>query len=147
MSSYALIDAADAVLVYASTTGLEAAVRGKPVIIAGDMHYRGRGFTVDLDNPEDLRRVIDEGVAGAGRRAGRARAPLRVRLLLPAHDAAARGARADEPRLRQGRTTTSRSTPGDDPYLDLIVDRILDGEPLSTPRHMVRDVVPFPDIA
>jgi hypothetical protein len=68
-SSYPLMAASDAVLVFTSTTGLEAAVRGRPVIVAGRTHYRERGFTVDvedrcgyeraleavLDRPEDFR--------------------------------------------------------------------------------------------
>jgi Capsule polysaccharide biosynthesis protein len=63
LSSYALIDASDLVLVYSSTTGLEAAVRGKPVAVAGDVHYRGKGFTLDLDAPEDMTRAIRDGAA------------------------------------------------------------------------------------
>jgi hypothetical protein len=146
VNSYALIDAADAVLVYASTTGLEASVRGKPVVIAGDVHYRGRGFTVDLDTPEDLTRVIDEGVA----------APTAEQVELARRYAYAYFFRLMTP-LPEAMEQTSHAfarihedvslKPGDDAYLDLIVDRILDGRPLSTPRHMVREVVPFPDIA
>ena len=49
-SSYPLMAASDAVLVFTSTTGLEAAVRGRPVIVAGRTHYRERGFTVDVED-------------------------------------------------------------------------------------------------
>jgi hypothetical protein len=35
---------------------------------------------------------------------------------------------------------------GADPYLDLICDRILDGEPLSTPPELVRYPTPFPEL-
>lgn len=146
VNSYALIDAADAVLVYASTTGLEASVRGKPVVIAGDVHYRGRGFTADLDGPDDLLRVINDGVP----------APTPEQIDLARRYAYAYFFRLMTP-LPEALEQTSHAfakvhddvslAPGDDPYLDLIVDRILDGEPLSTPRHMVREVVPFPDIA
>jgi hypothetical protein len=59
-SSYPLMAASDAVLVFSSTTGLEAAVRGVPVIVAGRTHYRGRGFTVDVDDPADFRRRLDD---------------------------------------------------------------------------------------
>ena len=41
------MDEASLGLVYTSTVGLELAVRGVPVIVAADTHYRGRGFTVD----------------------------------------------------------------------------------------------------
>jgi hypothetical protein len=47
-SSYRLIDAATAVLVYNSTTGLEAALRARQVIVAARVYYAGRGFTHDV---------------------------------------------------------------------------------------------------
>ena len=57
-SSYPLMAASDAVLVFTSTTGLEAAVRGTPVIVAGRTHYRGRGFTIDVDDPGGYERAL-----------------------------------------------------------------------------------------
>lgn len=54
LSSYALIDLSTAVAVYTSTVGLEAALRGVPVLVAGETHYRNKGFTVDVDSPEQL---------------------------------------------------------------------------------------------
>jgi len=57
-SSYPLMAASDAVLVFTSTTGLEAAVRGTPVIVAGRTHYRGRGFTVDVSDPEGFAAAV-----------------------------------------------------------------------------------------
>ncbi|TAK34786.1 MAG: hypothetical protein EPO21_08435 [Chloroflexota bacterium] len=53
LSSYALVDMSDLVLVYTSTVGLEAATRGKTVLVAGETHYRGKGFTVDPNTRED----------------------------------------------------------------------------------------------
>jgi len=64
ISSYALMEASDVGLVYTSTTGIELALLGKPVIVAGRTHYRGKGFTVDPASPagyvEALDRVIAE---------------------------------------------------------------------------------------
>jgi hypothetical protein len=57
-SSYPLMAGSDAVLVFTSTTGLEAAVRGTPVIVAGRTHYRGRGFTVDVDDRGSYERAL-----------------------------------------------------------------------------------------
>ncbi|MEY2426647.1 MAG: hypothetical protein QOI61_2219 [Actinomycetota bacterium] len=62
-SSYDLIDAADLVLVYTSTTGLEVALSGKPVIVSGAVHYRGKGFTVDVSSPAEFLAQLDEGLA------------------------------------------------------------------------------------
>ncbi|MEJ2013581.1 MAG: hypothetical protein P8X64_15320 [Anaerolineales bacterium] len=51
INTYDLIDIADAGLVYTTTVGLEMAMRGLPVLVAGQTHYRGKGFTLD---PETL---------------------------------------------------------------------------------------------
>jgi hypothetical protein len=53
-SSYPLMASSDAVLVFTSTTGLEAAVRGTPVVVAGRTHYRGKGFTTDVSDPGEF---------------------------------------------------------------------------------------------
>ncbi len=45
VSSYTLADMAQVVMVYASRIGLEVALRGKRPRLAGDMTYRGKGFT------------------------------------------------------------------------------------------------------
>ena len=58
------IDLAKAVLVYTSTIGLEAAVRGKRVLVAGRTHYRGRGFTSDVASREDYRDLLLESLQG-----------------------------------------------------------------------------------
>lgn len=62
-SSYALLAHARAVLVYTSTIGLEAACAGRPVIVAGRTHYRGRGFTFDVEQRADLAPLIDRALA------------------------------------------------------------------------------------
>ena len=59
-SSYPLMAASDAVLVFSSTTGLEAAMRAVPVIVAGKTHYRGKGFTVDVSSPDEYLQRLDE---------------------------------------------------------------------------------------
>ena len=59
LSSYSLMESADAGLVFTSTSGLELALFGKPVIVAGLTHYRGKGFTVDADSHESHRTALD----------------------------------------------------------------------------------------
>ena len=53
ISTYDLIELADVGLVYTTTVGLEMAMRGIPVIVAGQTHYRGKGFTTDPGSVED----------------------------------------------------------------------------------------------
>ncbi|MBM3143722.1 MAG: hypothetical protein FJ010_01885 [Chloroflexi bacterium] len=47
VNTYDLVDAADFGLVFTTTTGMEMAMIGKPVIVTGHTHYRGKGFTID----------------------------------------------------------------------------------------------------
>lgn len=48
-----LVEGADLVLTYCSTTGIEAAIYGKPVMVSGTPHYRGKGFTIDVQSRTD----------------------------------------------------------------------------------------------
>jgi hypothetical protein len=68
-SSYPLMAAADVGLVYTSTTGLELALMGTPVLVSGETHYRGKGFTIDVSSPEEflveLDRALDSPESGA----------------------------------------------------------------------------------
>jgi len=50
VNTYDLIEVADLGLVYTTTVGLEMAMCGLPVIVTGQTHYRGRGFTYDPDS-------------------------------------------------------------------------------------------------
>jgi hypothetical protein len=47
VNTYDLVEIADVGLVYTTTVGLEMALKGLPVIVAGKTHYRDRGFTSD----------------------------------------------------------------------------------------------------
>lgn len=47
INTYDLMDMADLGLVYTTTVGMEMAMQGAPVIVAGRTHYRDRGFTID----------------------------------------------------------------------------------------------------
>lgn len=58
VDSYSLMERADFGLVYSSTTGLEMALLGKPVIVAAETHYRGKGFTIDVSTPDELSQAI-----------------------------------------------------------------------------------------
>ena len=62
-SSYSLMESCDAALVYTSTTGLELALLGKPVMVAGDTHYRGKGFTIDPEDPDAYAAAVEDVIA------------------------------------------------------------------------------------
>jgi hypothetical protein len=60
-----LFDRADIVLAYNSTAGLEAAMHGRPVIVCGSPHFRGRGFTIDIDTRAQYRELLAGWSGGA----------------------------------------------------------------------------------
>jgi len=60
ISSYALVELADKVLVYTTTVGHEAAMIGKEVIVSARTHYRGMGFTTDCATKEEYLKCLEE---------------------------------------------------------------------------------------
>ncbi|WP_157260573.1 hypothetical protein [Patulibacter minatonensis] len=135
LGSYALLDASDLVLGYTTTIGLEAATAGFPVLVGGDVHYRDRGFTHDVTGPEDLRRLLQDppGRLSDERRelALRYAFTFFYRGFVPLRSvtvAAGKVSAID--------TTLERLTPGGDPHLDWVADRLLDGADLLLPDEL-----------
>ena len=62
ISSYPLTALANLSIVYSSTAGIEAAMMGKPVIVAGKTHYRGQGFTHDITNRTQYYKLLSQPV-------------------------------------------------------------------------------------
>lgn len=58
INTYDLVEVADLGLVYTTTVGLEMAMSGLPVIVAGDTHYRDKGFTFDPNSWQDYYLVL-----------------------------------------------------------------------------------------
>jgi len=65
VNTYDLIDLSDLGLVYTTTAGLEMAMSGLPVIVAGQTHYRGKGFTLDPDTWEAYEAFLERAVKDA----------------------------------------------------------------------------------
>jgi capsule polysaccharide export protein KpsC/LpsZ len=63
VNTYDLVALADLGLVYTTTVGLEMAMSGLPVIVAGETHYRGKGFTTDPSNWEEYFSALDRDLA------------------------------------------------------------------------------------
>jgi hypothetical protein len=59
INTYDLVEIADLGLVYTTTVGMEMAMSGVPVIVAGQTHYRGRGFTQDPASWEAYFQTLD----------------------------------------------------------------------------------------
>ncbi len=59
VNTYDIIEMADLGLVYTTTTGMEMAMSGVPVIVAGVTHYKGNGFTIDPQTYEEYFARLD----------------------------------------------------------------------------------------
>ncbi len=135
ISSYALVEISDLVLAYTTTVGLEAAVQGKRVGVAGDTHYRGRGFTIDLDGPQDLADIL------AGEPAPLAQESVELairyahmfffRAMIPFPLIEAR-----DGKVLRFPERAAELAPGADPYLDWVCERILDGGHFGLPDEL-----------
>ncbi len=60
VNTYDLVNTADFGLVFTTTVGMEMAMIGLPVIVTGQTHYRGKGFTLDADSWETYFDLLDQ---------------------------------------------------------------------------------------
>ncbi|MEK6222394.1 MAG: hypothetical protein N2D54_09100 [Chloroflexota bacterium] len=60
VNTYDLIKIADLGMTYTTTVGMEMAMSGLPVIVVGETHYRGKGFTMDPESWEDFEMMLAE---------------------------------------------------------------------------------------
>jgi hypothetical protein len=135
LSSYALLDISDLTLTYTTTVGLEAAARGRRVAVAGETHYRGRGFTTDISGPAELECAL-----------ARAPAPpstAEVELAISyAHMFFFRAMipfpliETENSKVRRSPRGAAEIAPGADSYLDWICARILDGGHFGLPDEL-----------
>jgi capsular polysaccharide biosynthesis protein len=58
LSSYTLADLIGAGIVFASKFGIEMAVRGVPVVVAGNAWIRGKGFSYDVSSPAGYAQIL-----------------------------------------------------------------------------------------
>ena len=59
LSTYSLLDHANAVLLYSTKTGIEASAQGLPVVVAGEAWIRNKGFSQDAVSPQSYRQILD----------------------------------------------------------------------------------------
>jgi hypothetical protein len=142
ISSYVLMDIAAIGLVYASTVGLELAAQGVPVVLAAETHFRGRGFTIDVDEGAAYWTAVDRLVGVPPDRASRDRTRelarryaflffFRFHHVLHAINEEGRS----RPHIRVGKA--SDLDPGLDPVMDRVVTGIIQGiPPLAPPGNL-----------
>jgi hypothetical protein len=62
VNTYDLMDTALLGLVYTTTTGMEMAMNGIPVVACGETHYAGRGFTLDPRSWDEYYGMLDASI-------------------------------------------------------------------------------------
>ncbi len=60
VNTYDLVNTADVGLVFTTTVGMEMAMIGLPVIVTGQTHYRGKGFTLDAESWDSYFEILDQ---------------------------------------------------------------------------------------
>jgi hypothetical protein len=134
VNSYALMDCSDLVLTYTSTTGMEAALRGRPVAVCGAAHYRGKGFTYDVRGSEDLHAVLSGSrhVESDTELAWRYAFMFCFQMCIPFPQ-------VTEPSvdvLGPLPETADALLPGRDPYLDFVCERVMHGGGFVLPAEL-----------
>ena len=132
VNSYSLVDNSNVVLVYSSTLGVEAAAFGKHVLLAGGVHYRGKGFTLDVETETEfhaalsnaLRNKFETEHSGLDDLAKRYLYHLFYRISIPFKFVHQNGL-GTRPEIRY--RNASELMPGNDPNLDIICDAIVSG--------------------
>ncbi len=129
MSTYSLMDHANAVIVYSTKTGIESSAQGMPVVVAGEAWIRNKGFSLDATSPESYRQILDSlPVAGPLTEAQRERALLYAyhfffRRMIDLPFLTAPGPAEFEIEVEK----LSDLEPGHFPGLDCVTDGILNG--------------------
>jgi hypothetical protein len=60
INTYDLVNTADIGLVFTTTVGMEMAMIGLPVIVTGQTHYRGKGFTLEPDSWDEYFETLEK---------------------------------------------------------------------------------------
>lgn len=130
LSSYSLMEISHLNLVYTSTIGLEAVLRGLPTIAAGRGYYTGKGFTREVATPDEYHALLTH--------MSDIHAPTAQEVELARRYASLFFFRHHIPfpltQTRNGRITLmfdrlDALRPGREPMIDLLCDAILYGAP------------------
>lgn len=135
ISTYAVMDACNAVIIYGTKTGVELTSRGVPVIVAGEAWIRNKGITIDAETADDYFRVLDTLPFGA-RMTGDAITRARkyayhffFRRMIPVTQVTPSGVK--DPPFRLNVSRVEDVLPGRSRGLDTICDGIIRGMPFT----------------
>lgn len=140
ISTYALMDGANAAVIYGTKTGVELASMGLPVVVAGEAWIRGKGLTHDATSRQEYFQILDK-LPFPGRldpsvleRARKYAYHFFFRRMIPLNVVEPTGA---DPAFRVAVTSFADLEPGKSVGLDVICAGILKGEPFVYPAERV----------
>jgi hypothetical protein len=132
VSTYAVMDQCNAVIIYGTKTGVELTSMGVPVVVAGEAWIRNKGVTMDAASEEDYFRILDR-LPLAGRLDPETTARARkyayhffFRRMIPLDCMEPTGG---SPPFRVRSASLDALAPGGIPGLDVICEGILRGAP------------------
>ncbi|MEJ7759158.1 MAG: hypothetical protein WKF55_06150 [Gemmatimonadaceae bacterium] len=139
ISPLEFFDLVDGGVTVYGTSGLELALAGKPVILAGEAHYAGRGFTEDGLTVESYRRLLAR--AGTIGRLSQRKTALARRyaysLFMERQVPLPFVQDPSSPWWTLQHEKRDLLIEGKDPFIDFICDRLMDGEDFIMNRHLV----------
>jgi hypothetical protein len=137
-STYAIMERANAALIFGTKTGVELAAMGIPVVVAGEAWIRNKGLTLDARSPDDYFRILEklplpERMTEAQvRRARKYAYHFFFRRMIPIDCMEPTGG---DPPFRVRLSTVRDLEPGKLPGLDCALAGILDGSPFIYPAE------------
>lgn len=138
VSTYAVAEQCDAVIIYGTKMGVELSSLGIPVIVAGEAWIRGKGITHDARTGEEYYRILDRLPfhrrmdEATVTRARRYAYHFFFRRMIPLRTMAER---RGWPPFVLGVSDLTELAPGADRGLDVICDGILHGTPFVYPAE------------
>ena len=129
VSTYALVERCNSVIIYNTKMGIEAASMGIPVIVAGEAWIRNKGFSWDACSPTEYFRILDQLPLSSGLSADKLERARKYayhfffRRMIPLPFITAR----ESLKFKLELSSLEDLKPGHYPGLDVICDGILHG--------------------
>lgn len=140
ISTYSVMEACNAVIIYGTKTGVELTSIGIPVIVAGEAWIRNKGITIDAQNSDHYYQILDKLPLpyrmdrDQVERARKYAYHFFFRRMIPISQMQPTGG---EPQFRVAISTLDDLLPGKCSGLDVICDGILNGTPFIYPAEKI----------
>lgn len=144
LSTYALMELCDSVIIYGTKSGVELTAKGIPVIVAGEAWIKNKGITIDPRSKGEYFKTLDTLPRGETMPAEQQERAMKYayhfffRRMIPLTQLTLTGG---VPPFKLELKSAQQLTLGNDPGLDVICAGIIDGEPfVYRDEEILRDV-------